>query len=948
MNRTSGETINVSADLAVGRSLSIGSADASASGRQTDGENIVLNARDRIQVGSLNAGNGDIEITSNSIELTGGANSVNAQSITLQPDSPSLDIWVGGQSDTADVLNLSVVDIAALGDGLGTINIGRSDGTGRVTLFADSADSTGNGFMSPVRIRGASLTLAGPDLDTIWTLDRSSGGNLVNTVSTHRNVSFGKVAGIVGGRNDDTINFLSPRVRVSSLIDGGAGDLTLVGDDFYLPRKIRGEGDLFIRTLRSTIELGGRTDPGRPFVANLLNRELLHLVRADFESITVGSESGRGITLMNDFTFDSALTLMSGDRIDTTAGNLTTTGRSPLTLIARGDIDAGDLGATGDISLVSSEGNITATSIDARGVKLETQDGGDIAVSAANGTVRVSGYVGDDSSNSSVQTDAGNTIIITHGGNGTDPFTVGSRSLNGVAGAITNQTNTVAQATFWSSFTDEGLSILTRDLAVEPSLEEGTTEMVSSSVDRLWPPLYVATDETFGSFDLTILLSNLEERAAQEVFSRIEMVASNQFKQFLSIGDGEASTQVATLPQVQDTLFEARKNLAVRPALIYVYFVPDVASTDTFKTTVDRQNAFLQESNPNDQLEVMLISEDGSPIRRRQWGVTRAAVESVAKSLRYEATSQFSRPQEYLLPAQQLYRWIVQPLRDDLNDLGVDNLSFIMDDGLRTIPLAVLHDGDSFLVEQYSLGLMPTFSLTDLATAPVDSLERANSQVLAMGASRFSAQPSLPGVAAELSLVADGLWQGEAFLNEHFTLENLRKELRSDRYNILHLATHAVFNAGDWDNSYIQLWDERVTLSKLNDLGLKRLNIGLIILSACNTALGDRASEYGFAGFAVNAGSESALASLWPVSDEGTLGFMTQFYQNFSEGKLRSEALRAAQISMLRGEVGIVDGRVEGPGGEVLAVIPELAESGNWDFSHPFYWSAFTMIGNPW
>ena len=112
--------------------------------------------------------------------------------------------------------------------------------------------------------------------------------------------------------------------------------------------------------------------------------------------------------------------------------------------------------------------------------------------------------------------------------------------------------------------------------------------------------------------------------------------------------------------------------------------------------------------------------------------------------------------------------------------------------------------------------------------------------------------------------------------------------------------------------------------------------------------MGNRQAEYGFAGFAINAGSQSALASLWPVSDEGTLGFMTQFYEQFASNTARSEVLRQAQISMLRGHVGISNGQVYGPDDEILSVIPELAESGSWDFSHPFYWSAFTMIGNPW
>ncbi|MEL7053858.1 MAG: CHAT domain-containing protein, partial [Cyanobacteria bacterium J06588_5] len=105
---------------------------------------------------------------------------------------------------------------------------------------------------------------------------------------------------------------------------------------------------------------------------------------------------------------------------------------------------------------------------------------------------------------------------------------------------------------------------------------------------------------------------------------------------------------------------------------------------------------------------------------------------------------------------------------------------------------------------------------------------------------------------------------------------------------------------------------------------------------------------YGFAGFAVNAGSQSALASLWPVNDEGTLGFMSQFYEHIRDSSTRVEALRQTQISLLSGEVGITDGMVYGPNNKAIAEITELEESGRWDFSHPIYWSAFTMIGNPW
>jgi CHAT domain-containing protein len=68
-----------------------------------------------------------------------------------------------------------------------------------------------------------------------------------------------------------------------------------------------------------------------------------------------------------------------------------------------------------------------------------------------------------------------------------------------------------------------------------------------------------------------------------------------------------------------------------------------------------------------------------------------------------------------------------------LRDRGINSIVFIPDEGLRSLPLAALHDGEKFLVETYSVALMPSFSLTN--TDPVD-IQQA--QVLAMGVSEFT------------------------------------------------------------------------------------------------------------------------------------------------------------------------------------------------------------------
>lgn len=121
------------------------------------------------------------------------------------------------------------------------------------------------------------------------------------------------------------------------------------------------------------------------------------------------------------------------------------------------------------------------------------------------------------------------------------------------------------------------------------------------------------------------------------------------------------------------------------------------------------------------------------------------------------------------------------------------------------------------------------------------------------------------------------------------------------------------------------------------------------MLSACSTAVGDEEAELGFAGLAVQAGVKSALASLWLVSDAGTLGLMAEFYQQLRSAPIKAEALRRAQLAMLRGQVHLQDGNLFYSGTRQGMPLPAgMAGRGDKNLSHPYYWAAFTMIGSPW
>jgi CHAT domain-containing protein len=92
----------------------------------------------------------------------------------------------------------------------------------------------------------------------------------------------------------------------------------------------------------------------------------------------------------------------------------------------------------------------------------------------------------------------------------------------------------------------------------------------------------------------------------------------------------------------------------------------------------------------------------------------------------------------------------------------------------------------------------------------------------------------------------------------------------------------------------------------------------LLVLSACESAKGDQRSILGLAGVAAQAGARSTIASLWLVDESSTATLMELFYSGLSAGLPKAEALRLAKL-------GLMDS-------------PE--------FSHPFFWGSFILIGS--
>ncbi|MTJ06552.1 CHAT domain-containing protein [Anabaena sp. UHCC 0204] len=634
-------------------------------------------------------------------------------------------------------------------------------------------------------------------------------------------------------------------------------------------------------------------------------------------NITGGSidlAANQNITTGNINTINNNVNLKSSTGVVTTQNIITQGG--DVNIQAQDSIKTGvldtssSIGDGGNVSL-DPDGDIEVISINTQA--LGSGIGGDVDITTRR-FFRATGTFSDrnglsTSSISTIGTDGSGSVTINHGGDGATAFVVGGNyGSNGTAGAITTDFNNSIRPTrlYQGNYTQGNIQINTNSSireAAEPSDEALNSSLQSPAISNA----IVTVDRDF---------AGLEERF------------TGQFEQFS--GKPVARKSVA---EAQVELKQIQTQTGIKAAIIYASFTPsgDISTTD------------------NDVLDLFIVTAEGNPINKQISRATRAKIMDVAQKF-YGEISDINQANNnnYLASSQQLYQWLIAPQEAELQKRGITNVSFVMDEGLRSIPIAALHDGKQFLIEKYSLGMIPSFSLINTSYSSLK-----NSQVLAMGASEFSKdqkQPPLKAVPIELDNITK-LWNGKSFLNQSFTLENLKIKRQENPFSIIHLATHVDFISGDAGNSYIQLYDRKLGVDKVRDLGWNNPPVELLVLSACKSAFGDKDAELGFAGLALKTEVKSVVASLWYVSDAGTLGLMTEFYRQLKTAPIKTEALREAQLAMIQGKVAIAGNKLIGVNSSIdisPTIATYLQENINGSLSHPYYWSAFTMIGSQW
>jgi len=337
---------------------------------------------------------------------------------------------------------------------------------------------------------------------------------------------------------------------------------------------------------------------------------------------------------------------------------------------------------------------------------------------------------------------------------------------------------------------------------------------------------------------------------------------------------------------------------------------------------IDKTAAVIDTIILPDCLEVILSLPDGSLEHYRSM-ISESSLKTIVTILRKNLEAKTSE-QSVLSASQNVYKWLLQPAEAVLNKSSVKTLVFVLDGPLRNLSMAALHDGKHYLVENYRIALIPGLGLLDSQKISLEKM-----RVLAAGRSTFepdlppvAGKNNLPNVEKELDKISQEV-PTKQLLEDAFTSTNLREEIKSSTFQVVHIATHGEFSSNANDTFFIS-WEEKININQLEPLlrvsNSSRLrNIELLVLSACETAKGDERAALGMAGVAIRAGTPSTVATLWVVFDPSTEALMARFYQELKNPAVgKAEALRRAQLYLLK----------------------------KTEFDNPHYWAPFVLVGN--
>jgi CHAT domain-containing protein/Flp pilus assembly protein TadD len=413
-----------------------------------------------------------------------------------------------------------------------------------------------------------------------------------------------------------------------------------------------------------------------------------------------------------------------------------------------------------------------------------------------------------------------------------------------------------------------------------------------------------------------------EEEQRLEALEAERNILANSFAQFLNN------------PTVNTQIEQLKRNAAgqnLNPEQLY--------SLQDNLRALERKTVLLYPLVLSDRIELVLITPDSPPIRRTI-PVSKEALNQAVVDFRVAVTN---RNQSSTEEAFQLYQWLIKPLESDLQAVQAETILYAADGVLRYLPIAALYDGDEWLIQRYTINYITAASVTDFTADTATGISRVLAAAYSDPDQRYDFQvgnrsfsfTGLPYAGEEVENIATLFPQTTELLNENFSRTQIEPQL--DQYNIVHFATHAEFVSGSPEESFILFGNgDRVTLRDIATWSLQ--NVDLVVLSACKTAVGGELGNgeeiLGFGYQIQRTGARAAIASLWSVDDGGTQALMDAFYAALQQpGVSKADALRQAQVALITGDLSNLN-------------LTDAEQEQMQNFTRPYYWAPFILIGN--
>jgi len=447
---------------------------------------------------------------------------------------------------------------------------------------------------------------------------------------------------------------------------------------------------------------------------------------------------------------------------------------------------------------------------------------------------------------------------------------------------------------------------LTEPQKLEEAFEYIELAKSRSLMDRLMQPVHVPSDADAGQSDLVRSIRNLRE----ELNWYYNLIEREQLKP-----EERSPERIQKLEQDarahEDDLMHALREATLDEASQAGLQMPSAVSLEKIRSLLPVDTALVEYFRIQDRDVACVLSRDELQIRPV---TVESRVKKTLQLFQFQLAKFRLDPkyvaafQEAMLKSTQghlasLYQELIAPIADLLE---AKHLIFAPHGLLHHIPFHALFDGESYLIDRFSVSYAPSASVYALCREKAANVS-GGSLILGI------ADAQAPLILEEVEALRRILPDAKLFVGEAASEAVLKSHGPASR--IVHIATHGYFRQDNPMFSSIRLGDSYLSLY---DLYHFKLPAELVVLSGCATGRntvtpGDELM--GLVRGLLQAGAQSLMLSLWDVHDASTRDFMIAFYSHLVQGMSKPLALQAAMA--------------------------KLRES----HPHPYYWAPFALIG---